>query len=130
MIGSEDNNPNDPGQDPDDQDDSDDEPVEPRLLSLGSTVFSDDNNNGIQDPGELTLGAKGKTVTLDLFDANTGALVATTTTDPQGSYIFMNLIPGDYFVEIANPPASLPVSSTPTSTADDNVDGDLSLIHI
>ena len=46
LIGSEDNNPNDSGQDPDDQDDSDDEPVTPRLLSLGSTVFSDDNNIG------------------------------------------------------------------------------------
>ena len=92
------------------------------LMSIGSTVFSDDNNNGIQDPNELNVGQKGKTITLDLFDA-AGNFIATTQTDANGSYIFMNLDPGDYFVEFT-PPASLPVSSTPTSTADDNVDGD------
>jgi len=85
------------------------------LMSIGSTVFSDDNNNGVQDPGELTVGEKGKTITLDLFDA-AGNLVATTMTDANGSYIFPNLDPGDYTVSFM-PPASLPVSSTTTNTA-------------
>jgi len=96
------------------------------LMSIGSTVFSDDNNNGIQDPGEDSLGSgstAGKAVMLELYDAVTGALVATTTTDANGSYIFDNLLPGDYYIEFT-PPASLPTSSTPTNTADDQVDGD------
>jgi len=101
-------------------------PCDTPLLSIGSTVFSDDNNNGIQDPGEDSLGSgskAGKVVVLDLYDAATGALVATTTTDANGSYLFQNLPPGDYYIEFV-PPASLPVSSTPTNTADDGVDGD------
>ena len=94
-----------------------------RLVSVGSTVFSDDNDNGIQDANELTIGEKGKTVTLELFDAATGDLVATTTTDANGSYIFEDLLPGDYFIELTAPGTS-PVSSTGGNTADDNVDGD------
>ena len=98
----------------------------PELLSIGSTIFSDNNNNGVQDPGEDSLGSgstTGKVVTVELYDANTGALVAVTTTDANGSYFFGNLPAGDYVVEFT-PPASLPVSSTPTNTADDQVDGD------
>ena len=85
------------------------------LGSIGSTVFSDDNNNGIQDPGEDNVGEKGKTILITLLDA-AGNVVATTTTDANGSYVFDNLLPGDYVVEFI-PPASSPVSS-------------LSLIHI
>ena len=99
---------------------------DPELLSIGSTIFSDNNNNGVQDPGEDSLGSgstTGKVVTVELYDANTGGLVAVTTTDANGSYFFGNLPAGDYVVEFT-PPASLPVSSTPTNTADDQVDGD------
>jgi len=93
-----------------------------RLVSVGSTVFSDDNDNGVQDPDELTIGEKGKTVTLDLFQAD-GTFVASTTTDANGSYIFTDLLPGDYFIELT-PPATSPVSSTGGETADNDVDGD------
>ena len=96
-----------------------------RLVSVGSTVFSDDNNNGIQDPGEESLGSGskvGKQVTLELFDANTGAFVASTTTDNNGSYIFENLLPGDYFIQFI-PPVSLPISSSGNGT-DNQVDND------
>ena len=49
-----------------------------RLVSIGSTVFYDDNNNGLRDPGEESLGTKtdGKAVEIELFDASTGELVA------------------------------------------------------
>ena len=80
------------------------------LLSIGSTVFSDDNNNGVQDPGEENIGDKGKTVTITLLDA-AGNVVATTTTDSEGSYFFDGLLPGDYIVEFI-PTDNLPVSST------------------
>ena len=96
-----------------------------RLVSIGSTVFYDDNNNGLRDPGEESLGTKtdGKAVEIELFDASTGELVAVTTTDANGSYIFQNLLPGDYFVQFM-PPASAPVSSGPTNTSDDQTDDD------
>ena len=92
-----------------------------RLVSVGSTVFSDDNNNGVQDPNEDTLGDKGKMVTVQLFDADTGQLVATTTTDADGSYIFTDLLPGDYFIEVT-PPDTAPISSDGAG-GDDQVDG-------
>ena len=108
--------------DPSDEDESDnlDGGFVP-LMSIGSTVFSDDNNNGVLDPGEQTIGQKGKTITLTLLDA-AGNVVATTTTDSDGSYEFNNLVPGDYIVEFL-PPVSSPVSST-GSAPDDGVDGD------
>ena len=69
--------------------------------AIGSTVWYDDNNNGIRDPGEESLGTKtdGKSVEVELLDATTGELLAVTTTDANGSYIFRNLFPGDYIVQ-------------------------------
>ena len=93
-----------------------------RLMAIGNVVFSDDNNNGVQDPDEENVGQKGKTIEVSLLDAD-GNLIATTTTDAEGSYFFDGLLPGDYIVQIV-PPESLPVSSTPTNTNDDDVDGD------
>ena len=94
-----------------------------RLVSLGSTVFFDDNNNGIQDANEDGLDSKGKSVTLELLDATTGDVVATTVTEANGSYLFDGLLPGDYIVQF-EAPESAPVSSTTTSSSDDDVDGD------
>ena len=93
-----------------------------QLGAIGSTVFSDDNNNGQLDPGEETLGEKGKTININLLDAN-GNVVATTTTDANGSYVFDMLLPGDYVVSFT-PPVSLPVSSGPTDTNDNQQDDD------
>jgi len=91
-------------------------------MSLGSTIFYDDNNNGLQDPTEEGLGFKDKFVDVDLIDANTGALVATTTTDANGDYLFTDLLEGQYIVEFT-PPASAQVSSTGAGS-DNQVDGD------
>ena len=114
-------NPNDGSVDPDDEDDGDNEPVEPELLAIGSQLFSDNNNNGIQDPGELNLGEKGKTITIELVDANTGQVIATTTTDSNGEYVFEGLLPGDYIVQF-DAPDSQPVSSTVDFANDDQTD--------
>ncbi len=94
------------------------------LMSIGSTVWSDDNNNGVQDPGEPSLGSGssvGKSVVLELYNADTNALVATTITDSEGSYAFDNLLPGDYYISFL-PPPSLSKSST-SNSGDDGVDG-------
>jgi len=92
------------------------------LMSIGSEIFSDLNDNGIKDADEETIGEKGKTITLELFDANTGQLVATTQTNATGGYVFDNLVPGDYFIEFMAPD-SRPISST-GSAGDDGVDND------
>ena len=129
LIGSEDDNPNDTGIDPDDEDDADDEPVEPLLLSIGSNVFADNNNNGMRDAGEP--GIEGLTV--EIF--NTGAdgipenaddeLVGTAVTDGDGNYFVEGLIPGDYYASISSVDPDFPASSTPTSLdPNDDTDND------
>jgi hypothetical protein len=76
--------------------------------SIGDTIFYDNNDNGIQDPGEG--GIEGVTVELyeddvvyGVFDpewmgGNTDDLVATTETDVGGVYLFPDLAPGCYWV--------------------------------
>jgi len=68
------------------------------LADLGDSVFLDDDQDGIQDPGES--GVSG--VTVNLYDAF-GNLVATTTTGSNGNYLFEDVIPGDYTVEFIPP---------------------------
>jgi protocatechuate 3,4-dioxygenase beta subunit len=70
-------------------------------LQLGDQVWYDNNSNGLQDPGEP--GAAG--VTVQLLDAATGAVIATTTTDLNGYYTFVNLAPGNYQVSFSNLPS-------------------------
>ncbi|MBX2825916.1 MAG: DUF11 domain-containing protein, partial [Gammaproteobacteria bacterium] len=88
--------------------------------SIGSTVFYDLNNNGMQDSGELGIPG----VTVELFLGNVS--VGTTMTNATGDYYFDGLKSGDYIVSIPTPPVDAPRSSTDiaTSTADNQVDGD------
>ena len=101
-------------------------------MSIGSTVFLDNNDDGMQDPLDATeVGIPGVTVQL-LFDADNNGIieageltpVATTVTDGQGDYFFGMLPEGNYQVIIPTAPASAPTSSTPTDTMDNNEDGD------
>ena len=91
---------------------------------LGDTVWFDVNNNGIQDAGEAGIAG----VDVELLD-DTGAVVATTTTDADGNYIFDNLDAGDYVVALpaANPALDGMTSSDgngPAVDPDDDVDLD------
>ncbi|MCX7818841.1 MAG: DUF2341 domain-containing protein [Kiritimatiellae bacterium] len=70
-----------------------------RPASLGDRVWHDLNANGVQDAGEP--GVPG--VTVRLYDANSN-VVATTTTDANGNYLFSELTPGDYSVGFTLPP--------------------------
>jgi uncharacterized repeat protein (TIGR01451 family) len=63
------------------------------FASLGDRVWYDANENGVQDAGEG--GVAGVTVTL-LTD--TGRVVTTTQTGPDGRYHFARLLPGGYIV--------------------------------
>jgi hypothetical protein len=68
------------------------------LASLGDKVWEDKNFNGIQDAGENGIGG----VTVKLLNAG-GSVVSTTTTDSSGNYLFKDLNPGDYSVQVVAP---------------------------
>jgi len=81
--------------------------------SLGDLVWNDINGDGLQDSdepgienvvvnlylddgdGEFNPSTSGK-----LFEPNGDMLVATTTTDANGNYLFDGLFPGNYFVQL------------------------------
>ena len=69
-----------------------------QLATLGDYVWDDLNKNGVQEEGEP--GISGVKVTL--LD-HTGIQVKTTTTDPSGKYLFTNIIPGIYQVQVDMP---------------------------
>ena len=66
--------------------------------SLGDRVWLDTNGNGRQDAGEAGVAQ----VTVRLLNA-AGTVVATTTTDANGNYLFNNLVPGTYSVQFVAP---------------------------
>ncbi|MBK7041375.1 MAG: carboxypeptidase regulatory-like domain-containing protein [Bacteroidetes bacterium] len=78
-------------------------PQPPSLVlpaSIGNFVWNDINNNGVQDENES--GIQG--ITVDLYDSTGLVIIATTTTDIFGYYIFNNLTPGQYQVGFSNIP--------------------------
>ena len=68
-----------------------------RPLSLGNRVWHDLNNDGEDNDGADT-GIGG--VTVNLLDSTGTTIIATTTTNAQGYYLFTNLQPGAYIVEL------------------------------
>ena len=89
-----------------------------QYASIGNFVWEDLNYNGIQDLGEFGLPG----VSVDLYnDSNT--LVASTSTDALGFYLFEDLNPGDYYLEF-----DLPINFFPTQMnigLNDNIDSDI-----
>lgn len=65
------------------------------LGAIGNYVWVDENSDGYQDEGEPGI----PNVQVNLYNAS-GALVATTYTDSHGGYLFDNLPPGSYFVDV------------------------------
>ncbi|RLC01388.1 MAG: hypothetical protein DRI57_31165, partial [Deltaproteobacteria bacterium] len=73
---------------------------------IGDTVWSDANGNGVQDSGEPGIGG----VTLNLIgagdDGNFGTaddiVEATVTTGDDGTYLFNNLDPDEYIVDVTD----------------------------
>jgi LPXTG-site transpeptidase (sortase) family protein len=96
------------------------------VVTLGSTVFSDNNDNGLQDGSES--GISGIRVELYLSSQTPGVdtPLAFDITDTNGDYFFDGLSAGSYIVYIPTPPASAPLSSNPgvTDTNDNSEDGD------
>jgi len=76
------------------------------LVNIGDFVFSDLNNNGIQDPMELGIGGievKLMTAGPDgMFYTSDDVTVATEVTDANGFYLFENVPAGDYIIMFCN----------------------------
>jgi|GEM_PF-1463120 len=72
----------------------------PPTFCLGDFVWYDTNSNGCQDEGEM--GAAGVEVSL-WMGCPPAEVMATTTTDEAGNYLFCNLLPGDYTVQFTAP---------------------------
>ncbi len=87
--------------------------------SIGDYVWNDLNQDGLQDGGEVGVGG----VTVHLYDV-TNTIIMTTTTAPDGSYLFDNLVPAEYHVGFV-PPVGYAVSPIDANTnVDDTVDSD------
>jgi hypothetical protein len=97
----------------------------PTTLSIGNTVWYDQNNDGIKQTSEI--GIAGATVNI-YQDANNdniadGGAFATTTTSATGVYSFSNLIPGNYIIGVIKP-AGYTNSAVNAGDPDNNIDND------
>ncbi|NLP12286.1 DUF11 domain-containing protein, partial [bacterium] len=63
--------------------------------SIGDRVWRDANLNGLQDAGETGIGG----VVVKLLNAADNSVLRTTTSAPDGSYLFMNVPAGRYVLE-------------------------------
>ena len=91
--------------------------------SLGDIVWTDANNNGLQDNGET--GVSGVSVTLYEEDGLT--VIATTITDGLGNYIFTNLDGGNYVVGFSNLPVGY-TFTTPSGILEDENNSDANVL--
>ncbi|MES2626792.1 MAG: SdrD B-like domain-containing protein, partial [Pseudomonadota bacterium] len=66
--------------------------------SIGDFVWEDSNMNGVQDSGEKGIA----NVTVKLLNS-AGTVVDTTTTNSTGKYLFDELNPGDYKIQVVKP---------------------------
>ncbi|WP_076230892.1 SdrD B-like domain-containing protein [Paenibacillus sp. FSL H7-0331] len=91
--------------------------------SIGDLVWHDLNANGIQDPGEPGIPG----VTVELYNADTNALLDTKTTDAGGNYLFTNLLlTSNYKVKFLKPSG---YKESPANVgADDSKDSDRDII--
>ena len=101
--------------------------VEPELGSIGDTVWFDTDGNGLLDGTEA--GIPGVTVALG------GPVVATTTTDSAGAYLFSDLPAGDYAVSVGAGPIGTVLTTVGTFTVplaegEDYVDADFGFAPI
>lgn len=90
------------------------------IYAIGDKVFNDVNENGTLDAGETGV----KAVEVDLIDNVTGAVVASTTTNAEGLYVFDVVPEGSYKVRFAAPPLGL-TWVTPGAGSDREADSDV-----
>ena len=91
------------------------------VASIGDYVWLDTNRDGVQDVGENGLA----NVTVDLYsdpngdgDTSDGTVIATTTTDTYGRYLFRDLGSGNYVVDVTDTNNVLTGLTLTTGSAD------------
>ncbi|MEL6890818.1 MAG: SdrD B-like domain-containing protein, partial [Actinomycetota bacterium] len=84
--------------------------VDVARASIGDTVWHDLDGDGVVDAGEPRLSG----VTVELLDVN-GVAVTTDVTDGSGQYLFDELDPGDYTVDVLS---GVPAGMVPIDDAD------------
>ncbi len=95
--------------------DSDSDSPAPAPAAIGDRVWLDENGDGIQDAGEDGIAG----VTVRLYDQTGTIVVATTTTDTDGRYIFTDVAPGDYIVRVGALSMPADLYANPTFDEDD-----------
>ena len=96
--------------------------------SIGDYVWEDTNNNGQQDTGEAAVSG----VTVNLLNS-AGTVIATTTTDANGKYLFSNLATGNYQVQFVAPVGktfTTAMIGNTNSDSDAGVDGKSGIVSI
>jgi protocatechuate 3,4-dioxygenase beta subunit len=88
-----------------------------KTASLGDKVWNDTDRDGVQDTNETGR----PNVKVELYNCVTSALVATTTTDANGNYLFADLKPGTYHVKFYAPEG---MQFTTVNVGDDALDSD------
>jgi hypothetical protein len=88
--------------------------------SIGERIWYDNNYNGIQDAGEPGVAG----VAIELRNSSMG-LVATTSTDANGNYLFTNLVPGNYVVDVTESTLPANYSFTSPNVGNDSQDSDV-----
>lgn len=95
-------------------------------VSVGNSVWSDTDRDGVQDVGEP--GIKGVVISVTKADGSAvtdvnGGSVNTTTTDANGKYLFENLPTGSYKVTVLAPPGYSPTKTGAGTAATDSSKG-------
>ncbi|UJS26611.1 IPTL-CTERM sorting domain-containing protein [Thiothrix winogradskyi] len=90
--------------------------------AVSGRVWIDRNANGLDD---TETGVPG--VRVNLLDAKTGEVVATTTTGAEGQYNFTGILPGEYLIETVQPATMVFV--TPDQGDDDARDSDVQVAN-
>ncbi len=99
--------------------------ADPATAIIGNFVWSDADNDGLQDPGEPGIG----NVTVDLVGPGADGILgtgddtveATQTTADDGSYLFISVPPGEYRVDVTDTNTAL-TGYTLTSGPQSNTD--------
>lgn len=66
-------------------------------ISIGDRVWFDDDGDGLYEPDDGEAGVSGVKVTL--YDiTNPGQAITSTETRPNGTYRFLNILPGEYYL--------------------------------
>jgi len=77
-------------------------PFQPPVVSnitIGDRVWNDANRNGLQDDGETGMAG----LFVNLLSGIDQSLVAKDTTDAEGLYLFKDMAPGAYMIEVVQP---------------------------